>query len=151
MNPWTAAAWGLAAFGCPVAGAGVVAVSSAALARRAGRDRATARALAGLALAGNVRAGAGLATAIRRAWLPPAAVACVVARRLGGRTAPALALGAALLGPPLVEWASGRPDGFGPLKWSALRLADDLAYQTGVWAGVIETRSAAALLPDLLR
>jgi hypothetical protein len=28
------------------------------------------------------------------------------------------------------------------------RDADDLAYQTGVWAGVIETRSGAALLPD---
>ena len=149
MNPWTAAAWGLAAIGCPVAGAGVVAVSSAALARRAGRDRATARALAGLALAGNVRAGAGLATAVRRAWLPPAAAAAWVAARYVGAPAPALALGAALVVPPLVEWASGRSNGFGPLKWSAWRLADDLAYQTGVWAGVIETRSAAALLPDL--
>jgi hypothetical protein len=26
-------------------------------------------------------------------------------------------------------------------------LADDLAYQAGVWAGVIRQRSAAALLP----
>jgi mycofactocin system glycosyltransferase len=149
MNPWTAAAWGLATFGCPVAGAGVVAVSTAALARRAGRDRATARALAGLAFAGNIRAGAGLATAVRRAWLPPAAAAAWVSARHLGAPAPALALGAALVVPPLAEWASGRPDGFGPLKWSVLRLADDLAYQTGVWAGVIETRSAAALLPDL--
>ncbi len=149
MNAWTAAAWGLAAAGYPVAGAGVVAVSTAALARRAGRDRATARALMGLALAGNIRAGEGLATAVRRAWLPPAAaLAYVMARRLRA-PAPAWALGAALLVPPLAEWVSERP-GLGPVPWSALRLADDLAYQTGVWAGVIETRSAVALLPDWL-
>jgi mycofactocin system glycosyltransferase len=149
LSPWTAAAWGLAAAGYPAVAAGVVGVATAALARRAGRDRATARTLAGLALTGNIRAGAGLATAVRRAWLPPAAAAAyLLARRLRAAT-PALALGAALIGPPLVEWASGRP-GVGPVRWSALRLADDLAYQTGVWAGVIETRSAAALLPNWL-
>jgi hypothetical protein len=125
-----------------------VAVATAALVRRAGRDQATARTLAGLALAGNVRAGAGLARAVRRAWLPPAAAVAYVAARRLRTTAPAVALGAALVVPPVVEWVSEHPDGLGPLQWSALRLADDLAYQTGVWAGVIETRSAGALLPD---
>ncbi len=149
MNQWTAAAWGLAAAGYPMAAAGMMAASTAALAHRAGRDRTTARTLMGLALTGNIRAGAGLATAVRRAWLPPAAaLAYVLARRL--RTAaPAVALGAALVVPPLAEWVSERP-GPGPVQWLALRLGDDLAYQTGVWAGVIETRSAAALLPEWL-
>jgi mycofactocin system glycosyltransferase len=150
MNPWTAAAWALAAAGYPAAAAGVVAVTTAVLARRAGRDRATARALIDLALVGNLRAGIGLATAVRRAWLPPAAVAAYVMTRRRRTAAPALALGAALLVPPLLEWWSERP-GLGPVQWSALRLADDLAYQSGVWAGVIETHSAAALLPDLSR
>jgi hypothetical protein len=149
MNPWTAAAWGLAVAGYPVAGAGLMVASAAALARRAGRDRATARTLIDLALTGNIQAGAGLATADRRAWLPPAAaVAYGMARRLRAGT-PALALGAALVVPPLVEWA-GQRLGMSPVRWAALRLADDLAYQTGVWAGVIETRSAGALLPDWL-
>jgi hypothetical protein len=154
MSPWTAAAWGVAVAGHPVAGAGVAAAATAALVRRAGRDRVTARALAGLALAGNLRAGAGLATAVRRAWLPPAAVVAYASARWLRRPAPAMAVGAALVIPPLVEWLTGRfdgrgrPEGLGLMEWSALRLADDLAYQTGVWAGVIETRSAAALLPD---
>ncbi len=153
MSPWTAAAWGLAAAGHPAAAAGVAAATTAALTRRAGRDPVTARTLAGLALAGNLRAAAGLATAVRRAWLPPAAVVAYVSARWMRTAAPSMAVGAALVIPPLVEWATDRFDGLGrpglgPLRWSALRLADDLAYQTGVWAGVIETRSVAALLPD---
>ena len=60
-----------------------------------------------------------------------------------------MALAAALVLPPLIEWVRSQPAaGLDPLPWLALRLADDLAYQTGVWAGVVETRSAAALLPD---
>jgi mycofactocin glycosyltransferase len=101
-----------------------------------------------LALAGNLRAGAALAEAVRRAWLPPAAVVAGLSTRRG-RRAPARALAAALTLPLVVEWVRQRPDGLDLLKWSVLRLLDDLAYQTGVWAGVIESRSAAALLPDL--
>jgi hypothetical protein len=56
-------------------------------------------------------------------------------------------LAAVLALPPLVEWGLGRAGGLDPLTWSLARHADDLAYQTGVWAGVIESRSAAALLP----
>ncbi len=148
MSPWTAAAWGLAATGHPVAGAGLVVAVTAGLARRAGRDPATARTLAGLALTGNALAVSGLAQAVRRAWLPPAAAVAYLSARWLRTAAPAVALGAALVIPPVIEWLSDRPGGLGLLPWSGLRLADDLAYQTGVWAGVIESRSAAALLPD---
>jgi hypothetical protein len=55
---------------------------------------------------------------------------------------------AALTVPPVVEWAAGRAGGTGPLMWLLARGADDLAYQMGVWAGVIGSRSAGALLPD---
>ncbi len=147
ISPWTAAAWGLAVSGHPVAGTVVVAATSAALARRAGPDRATARTLARLALTGNLRGGAALAGAVRRAWLPPAVVVAALSARLGRRT-PALALGAAMVIPPMTAWVRQRPEGLGPLSWSALCGLDDLAYQAGVWAGVIESRSAAALLPD---
>ena len=147
VSPWSAAAWTLAAAGRPWAGTGMAVATSVALGRRAGPDRTTARALARLALAGHLRAGAALAEAIRRAWLPPAiVVAGLSAQR--GRRAPAMALLAALTLPPLVEWVRQRPDGLDPLNWSTLWLLDDLAYQTGVWAGMIESRSAAALLPD---
>jgi hypothetical protein len=148
MSPWTAAAWGLAAAGHPWAAAGMVAALSAALARKAGGDPATARTLAGLALAGNAMAAGGLAQAVRRAWLPPAVAVAYLSGRWLRTAGPAMAVGAALVIPPLVEWRSQPPGGLSVLQWSRLRLADDLAYQTGVWAGVIETRSAAALLPD---
>jgi mycofactocin system glycosyltransferase len=147
VSPWSAAAWGLLAAGYPLAGAGIAAATSVTLARRAGSDRATAAALARLAAAGHLRAGAALAGAIRRAWLPPALVAAGAFCRLG-RRAPAVALGAVLTLPSVVEWVRERPPGLGPLRWSALTLADDLAYQSGVWAGVVETHSAAALLPN---
>jgi mycofactocin system glycosyltransferase len=146
MSPWTAGAWGLAGAGHPLAAAAVVAAVTGALARRAGGDRATARTLAGLAVSGNVRAGPALAGAIRRAWLPPAVGAAWASARLGRRI-PLLGLTAALGVPPLAEWVRSRP-GVDLLTWFGLRLADDLAYQSGVWAGAIESRSAAALLPD---
>ena len=96
VSPWSAAAWTLAAAGRPWAGTGMAVATSVALGRRAGPDRTTARALARLALAGHLRAGAALAEAIRRAWLPPAiVVAGLSAQR--GRRAPAMAL-------------AGRPD-----------------------------------------
>jgi mycofactocin system glycosyltransferase len=146
VSPWSTLAWILVAAGHPWAGAGVTAGTAAALARRAGRDPATGRTLAALAVAGNLRAGPVIAGAVRRAWLPPAIGAAAVAWRLG-RRAPALTIGAALALPPLVEWTRHPAPGLGPLRWSALRLADDLAYQAGLWSGVIESRSAAALLP----
>jgi mycofactocin system glycosyltransferase len=146
VSPWSALAWGAATAGHPEAGAAVALGTAAALARRAGGDRATARTLAGLALTGNLRAGAVLAGGVRRAWLPPALVVAALAWRLGNR-APAVALGAAFTVPPLVEWARRPHGGLGPVAWSALRLADDLAYQAGLWSGVIERRSGAALLP----
>jgi hypothetical protein len=138
--------WSLAAAGHPIAGAGLVAASSRALARRARQDRATARTLAWLALTGNLRAGAALARAVRRAWLPPVAVIAGEAAR-SGRRAPLVALAATLSVPLLWDWLVDRPPGLSPVTGATLELVDDLAYQTGVWAGMIEHRSAAALLP----
>jgi mycofactocin system glycosyltransferase len=93
-----------------------------------------------LAAEGQLAAGRSLAGALTRAWWPLAAAAALVhppSRR------PLLA--AALL-PPLTRWMRDRPP-LGILSWSALHLADDLAYGAGVWAGVVGERSLTALAP----
>jgi hypothetical protein len=95
-----------------------------------------------LAALGQLRGGLALATALRRAW-PPAAVALGLVSR---RSRPALA--AALVVPPLADWVARRPR-LDPVRFSGLRLADDLAYAAGVWAGCARERSIRALLPAL--
>jgi mycofactocin system glycosyltransferase len=134
VSPWSTAAWALLVAGHPVAGAAVTAGSALTLARRGGGDRAVRRQLAGLAVTGSLKSGLWLAKGIRRAWLPTALVVAVMGgRRHVGRAAIA-AVAIALL-PDLEPGTLG------------IGLADDLAYQAGVWAGVIRRRSAGALLP----
>ena len=140
ISPSRAAAWALALRGHPWAAAAVVAGAAAAAARRVGPDRVTAGVVAGLALRRSLEAGWALATAVRRAWLPPA-IACA-------GPGPVLA---ALTIPPLAEWAAGRAGDMGPFTWLLARGADDLAYQSGVWRGMVASRSAAALLPNWRR
>jgi hypothetical protein len=150
ISRWSAAAWLLAGLGHPIAGAAVAVVSSARLAaprRRHGADGAAEspwpRAeIARFALRGHLRAGLGLADAVRRAWWPLAAMAAVACRRSR------LALAAVAVVPPLIERHQRRPT-LGPVTWVALRLADDLAYGTGVWAGAWRQRDARCLRPDL--
>ncbi|HET6794267.1 MAG TPA: mycofactocin biosynthesis glycosyltransferase MftF [Acidimicrobiales bacterium] len=144
-SPWSTAVWGLAVAGHPMAAAGLAGGSAVALGRRAGRDRTVAAELRHLALTGTLRSAGALASAVRRAWLPPALGLATLAWAGGGRRTRArvVAVGASIaLGPGLVRCAAGEP-----LGWAAWSLADDLAYQAGVWAGVTAARSGAALLP----
>jgi len=145
VSRWSAAAWTLAAAGHPIAGGMLVGGTSAALARRAGRDRETARELFGLALRGNLFAGPRIAEAIRRAWLPPAmlALALIPSGRTRRRSAAAVMMAFAL---PLTDWAVRRPP-VDAARWTALRIADDLSYQAGLWFGAAKKRSLKALLP----
>jgi hypothetical protein len=135
----------LAAAGHPIAAGMLVAGTSAALARRAGRDPETARELLGLALRGNLLAGPRIAEAIRRAWLPPAmlALAFIPSGRTRRTSAAAVMMAFVL---PLTDWAVRRPP-VDAARWTALRIADDLAYQTGLWFGAAKKRSLKALLP----
>ncbi|MCW2779488.1 MAG: mftF, partial [Frankiales bacterium] len=57
---------------------------------------------------------------------------------------------AALLVPPLLEHRRRRP-AIDPLRWTGLRLVDDLAYAAGVWRGCWAARSTLALRPRLSR
>jgi mycofactocin system glycosyltransferase len=147
-SPWSAAPWALAWAGHPIGAAALSAGSAIALGRRAGHDRATSKELAGLAVKGTLSTGRSLADALRRAWLPIVLAAGVALRgnrsRLGRRLLGSVCL--ALIADPAVEWKSTNPGPSLP-AWLILRLADDLAYQAGVWRGVVRRRSAAALWP----
>jgi mycofactocin system glycosyltransferase len=143
------AAWALAGLGLPGPAAALAMSSAVTLGvqvRGRGRHPRTAhpwREAGRIAGGGTLRAGAGVAHAVRRAWWPLAVPAAALSRR--GRRAAALVL----LAPPLLEWLADRPAGLGPLRWTALRLADDAAYGAGVWVGAGRHRSIAALRPDL--
>ncbi len=137
VSPWSAVSWAALVTGHPAAGA---TVAVAATMRLAASARLPALEVVRLAAVGHLRAGQAIAAAVRRPWWPLAAGVAAVSRR----TRPAL-LAAAVL-PPLVDWVRDRP-GVGPLRWTAMYLADDMAYGAGVWAGVIHHRRAAALRP----
>ncbi len=131
VQPWSLAAWGLLATGHPLLAGGLAAGTAEVLGRRAAGDPVVAAVLRRLAATGHLRAGKSIAMAIRRAWLAPTLAAAALAWRWGTRRTRASLLitaAAVMAGPPLA-------------------LADDLAYQAGVWHGAWSSRSVAALLP----
>jgi hypothetical protein len=78
-----------------------------------------------------------------RAYPPLLLVAILGSRR--GRRAAAAALAITVA----AEWLERRPR-LDPLRFAALRLADDLAYAAGVWLGCIRAREAGPLLPRIV-
>ncbi|CAB4940763.1 unannotated protein [freshwater metagenome] len=60
-----------------------------------------------------------------------------------------------LLAAPMAEWArawrAGRTAGLDPVRWAVCRLADDVAYGSGVWAGAVRSREPRAVLPTVVR
>ncbi|HEV3226283.1 MAG TPA: mycofactocin biosynthesis glycosyltransferase MftF [Acidimicrobiales bacterium] len=142
VSPWSAAVWSLAGLGQPAAGAAVAAGTTGLLAPRLKGLQHPWREAVQLAGKGHLYAGAALADAVRRSWWPLALAAAVGSRRAR------VGVAAAATVPALVEWRARRP-GLGPVRWTALRLLDDVAYGAGVWAGCIRERSWRALRPDL--
>lgn len=135
VSGWSAAAWGLVGLGHPVAGVALAAGTTVALApklQHLERPLAEAVRIAGL---GNLFAGRAVADAARRPWWPAALALAAVHRR----SRPALL--AAVLVPPLLERRSA--------THVAVRLADDVAYGSGVLAGCVRRRRATALRPAL--
>ncbi|MBK1786960.1 mycofactocin biosynthesis glycosyltransferase MftF [Prauserella cavernicola] len=130
LSVWSAAAWALLVLGRPKPALALAAGSAALLPRKLrGRGVPVPESLR-LAALGHLGAGRLLAEATRRAWWP----AALLTRR--GRRV----LLAALV--PCAAEALGHSP-----AWLALRLADDLAYGAGVWAGCVRERTAAPLLP----
>jgi hypothetical protein len=147
ISGWSAGVWVLVAARRPIAGLAVAAGTVVALQRQLrGIPPVESARLAGL---GHLYAGEQVASAVTRAWWPVALLAAIAVRRL---RAP---LAAAALGPAVLEWRRTRSAVGGSRSPSALarhvvmRLADDLCYGAGVWAGSLRLRSAAALIPDL--
>jgi mycofactocin glycosyltransferase len=148
LSGWTAAAWCAAAAGRPAASAAVTATATALLARRISRVAAVEpgpsavawRMAARLGAAGTLAAARPLGSAISRTWWPAAIAAAVPVRRLR------LPLAGLVLVPPLLDWLDHRPP-LDPVRYTAARLLDDVAYSVGVWQGCWHHRTIRPLLP----
>ncbi|MER6816387.1 mycofactocin biosynthesis glycosyltransferase MftF [Spirillospora sp. NPDC000708] len=141
---WNLAVLGLLARGRPAAAAGVAGVAAALLARRLSRlpaDWSLAAAIVGKGVAADAAA---LGHALRREWWPLGLVVLAASPR--SRVARATA--AAMLAPIALEWLRQRP-AVDPVRYTVLRLAEDVAYGSGVTAASARARSAAPLLPDV--
>jgi mycofactocin system glycosyltransferase len=141
----TAATWGLLLVGQPVA---AVAAAGAATAMLAGRLRgvvddplAEATRLSAQATARTVIP---TVSGIVRAWGPAVVVSLFVRR--SGRLR--LAAGGALVVAATRDWRS-RPAELAPFRYVAARVADDLAYGTGLWWGCWQARTVRPLIPSV--
>ena len=147
LNRWTAVAWSLLITAHPFAAVGVASVSTAEFARRLRSTQSTTDAAAislRLAGRGNLHAGRLVASAMWRTWWPITVVMSLFSRRLRRAAL------AALVVPNVWRWwehhRSGDTD-LDVLRYTVCRVADDVAYGTGVWKGAIAERSARALTP----
>lgn len=143
VAPWPTAAWLLLAARRPLPAllaAGVPAVRLQRVLRRSGLPvTASAVTAARVSARAVVATGGGLGGAGLVATAP------VVVGLLARRRSRAVGL-VTLLAPPLLEHLTRRP-AVDPVRWTALRLVDDLAYASGVWRGSWSARSTAALRP----
>lgn len=142
VSAWSVGAWGLVAAGAPAAGLGVATATTAFLALRLGALDHPWLTAARLAGGGHLHAGRSIAEAVRRSWWP---LAALIAAGVPRSRRPVMA---AMTLPLILDWPRGRI-GLGLPGWTILRLLDDLAYGSGLWAGCARERSMRALLPDL--
>jgi mycofactocin glycosyltransferase len=140
INRWSALAWTALTIGHPLIGLTIGAGSTIALERKISSQPDSRLLALRLAGRGNIHAGRMIAQAITRTWWPIAFVIALVSRR--GRRV----MLAAIVLPSLTKWFSKKPK-VDPMTYCALKLADDVAYGTGVWKGVLATRDLGALAP----
>jgi mycofactocin system glycosyltransferase len=141
----TAVTWGLLIVRRPVAAAAVAGASTAMLASRlrgvvddpfAEATRLSAQATARTVIPA--------VSGIVRAWGPVLFLSLFVRR--SGRFR--LAAGGALAVAATRDWRS-RPVELGPFRYVAVRVADDLAYGTGLWWGCWRARTVRPLIPSV--
>jgi mycofactocin system glycosyltransferase len=144
-SPWTAAVavaaltqrrWSL-----PI-GAAITAGATWRLSRRLTGSDHRLRAAAALAPYGVTSAIWQIGAALTRHWWPAAAAACAFSPR-----ARRAVLAAAIVD-GLADWLRVRPQ-LDPARYVVLRRLDDLAYGAGLWAGAVQHRCLAPLLPDV--
>ncbi|MEQ8842890.1 MAG: mycofactocin biosynthesis glycosyltransferase MftF [Acidimicrobiales bacterium] len=139
---WSMTAWSVTAVGHPFVGTGIAAGAGVALAGKLSAVPDGSAEAARLAGWGHIQAGRGLASAISRVWWPFALGALTV-RRLR----PAVL--AAMVGPAAWQWWRGERVA-DPIRSVGLRIADDMAYGSGVWRQVLRRTDGRALVPDLV-
>jgi mycofactocin system glycosyltransferase len=140
INRWSAGAWGTLASGYPLIGLIIGAASTVALERKISSQPDSRQLALRLAGRGNIHAGRVIAQAMTRTWWPIALLLSLCSRRARRVTCAAIVL------PSLMAWFTKKPK-VDPVSYCALKLADDVAYGTGVWKGVIATRDLGALTP----
>jgi len=140
INRWSAGAWGTLASGYPLIGLIIGAASTVALERKISSQPDSRQLALRLAGRGNIHAGRVIAQAMTRTWWPIALLLSLCSRRARRVTCAAIVL------PSLMSWFIKKPK-VDPVSYCALKLADDVAYGTGVWKGVIATRDLGALTP----
>ncbi|MEM9711356.1 MAG: mycofactocin biosynthesis glycosyltransferase MftF [Actinomycetota bacterium] len=140
----TGVPWALVAIGRPAAGLAAAVVVADRLRRTLGRLGVDGTRAGRLVLRGQLVTGRWLATATTRSWWPLALTLAALHRRSR------LPLAAAVLGPAVADWRRSRPD-IDPVRYVALRLADDIAYGVGLWAGCRTEGSIRALVPGFTR
>jgi len=141
ISGWSAAVWGLVASGHPGVAGAIAAGTAVALTRRLDGLEHPIREAGRLTAVGHLGAGRVLGHALIRPWFPATLLAALVSRRARW------ALGASVVVPPLIEWRAAR-SGLDPLRWIGLRLADDVAYSAGVWAGCVRAGQWGPVLPS---
>jgi mycofactocin system glycosyltransferase len=145
IAPETAAAWMLAIGGGRwgrVAAAGVLALGSARLARRLARpgEPLPVAFAAALVARGTGASGRALARAVTRHHWPVALAAASASSRIR-RGVLAVAVAEAV-----IAWWPHRHR-VGPVRFTAARRLEDLAYGAGLWWGVLRAGDPRALLP----
>ena len=144
VSGWTGATAAAVLGGLPLVGAGIAAASVGTLARRLPDVDHPVREAARIVGSGNLWAARQAADAARRPWWPFALVLAVLSRRARPAVLAAFAV------PTAIDAWRARAD-VDPVRFGLLRLADDIAYGTGVWVGCVRERSARALLPARVR
>jgi mycofactocin system glycosyltransferase len=91
-----------------------------------------------------------LARCLVRPWWPATLAAVALVPRRRPQRALAAVVAGAVTGVALRDWAVERPS-VGPVTFVVGRIADDVAYSAGVWAGALRQRTAEPLLPRLRR
>lgn len=122
---------------------------------RAGDDGARPGDVARLALGGLGAGALQLSSAVGRSYWPAAVAAAAVSRRCRRAVLAAVVVDAVhgcatrRRGPGDTTFDRSEVKPIGPIGFMALQRLDDLAYGTGLWAGVVRERTLRPLKPDI--
>jgi mycofactocin system glycosyltransferase len=129
MNPVLLGAWITAIFS-PVTAALIMVTDIVRLTRALTTTPDERKAFARLATRNFAHSAALLARAITRVWWPIALVLALISKRAR------VVLAVASLLPAAFDWSKNRP-ALDPLRFTALRILDDISHGAGVWRGVL--------------